>query len=504
MAFEELNQTYIHYLIQIQDSLEELWPIVDFYNSQIGLRDYSVPIIEASFSVERMIILLAIERGCEYDHGQIKNPKDSVNQEYFTPLVFASNGYLEDIPQDIIKFVNTIRRYRNITVHYHNNIAASYGEAVFFAEAFDCFVGWFIVNSITLKNIDTNSREKFLSRIHSFSSKIIFRINSGNSEKNDFVLSTTIPQAKKAITTGENIENTNSKIEEQLGQALELIGKVASGVMRIEKKVDEIADKLEQMAKVIGNYQSLLSRQIDKAINEDEIERVISAYTDECTGRIVQELNNTLAAQDYSVEKEKLLLSMGETAWNKLDPTSQNFLITAKVTYNKLITMHDVIDYSGVCLLVTKAIEVEMNNRFCRDYLLFLKNKYPGRANNILFPTPLLNQYGKPIRIKDFTLGSVAYVLCYYTDAKLTSDQIENNHSKLIEFVSECLMLNQDENTIDQNIEIIAENVEKIRKDYRNPSAHTNQLQYVDAKQCFDLVLDVEKVLKTILDLLAY
>ena len=46
----------------------------------------------------------------------------------------------------------------------------------------------------------------------------------------------------------------------------------------------------------------------------------------------------------------------------------------------------------------------------------------------------------------------------------------------------------------------IAEGIETVRKDYRNPSAHTNQLQKVNAQECFDLVLDVEKLLKSIVD----
>ncbi len=35
---------------------------------------------------------------------------------------------------------------------------------------------------------------------------------------------------------------------------------------------------------------------------------------------------------------------------------------------------------------------------------------------------------------------------------------------------------------------------------YRNPSAHTNMLQEINAKECMDLVIDVEKLLKRIID----
>ena len=42
--------------------------------------------------------------------------------------------------------------------------------------------------------------------------------------------------------------------------------------------------------------------------------------------------------------------------------------------------------------------------------------------------------------------------------------------------------------------------VEEVKNDYRNPSAHTNELRRVDAEQCFALVVDVEKLMKKMLD----
>ena len=45
-----------------------------------------------------------------------------------------------------------------------------------------------------------------------------------------------------------------------------------------------------------------------------------------------------------------------------------------------------------------------------------------------------------------------------------------------------------------------ADDIEKVRVDYRNKSAHTNAITKVSAKECFDFVLDVEKILKKMLD----
>ena len=83
----------------------------------------------------------------------------------------------------------------------------------------------------------------------------------------------------------------------------------------------------------------------------------------------------------------------------------------------------------------------------------------------------------------------------------LNDEQIRNNENKLVEYVSACLMSGRSERDIKANLETIAEGVENIRKDYRNPSAHTNSLRRINAKECFDLVLDVAIFrTKTLLD----
>lgn len=105
-----------------------------------------------------------------------------------------------------------------------------------------------------------------------------------------------------------------------------------------------------------------------------------------------------------------------------------------------------------------------MNKRFCRNFLLYLKIKYPGKANYSQYPAALLDRYGKPAKPKHFTLGNVAYVLCYLEDPSLSEEEKHNNRAKLMEYVKERLLSKL------SNEEI--------------------------AEECFNLVLDVEKMLK--------
>ena len=53
---------------------------------------------------------------------------------------------------------------------------------------------------------------------------------------------------------------------------------------------------------------------------------------------------------------------------------------------------------------------------------------------------------------------------------------------------------------IERTLNEYAKEIERIRIDYRNPSAHRGQIGRKNAKECFNLVIDVEKLLKRMLD----
>ena len=497
-----MDQRFLSYLLDIQTELENLWPLIDFYNSQSGLNDYSAPIGAASRVVEKIIILIANERGCEYNDGKIANGNDTSKSGYITPYQLILKGYVNDIPSEVCAYLNYIVKCRDRAVH---GISITYPEELFFAEAFDCFVSWFLINSSTFRVNNDPEIQKVRSRFDSFKKKITVDIRSDDGlDPIVYEIVPSISQTQRVVDSGKDLENKNEEVLTKLDSALNYLEKIDNGLISVQTKIDQISEKLEVISRQITDYQSLLARQIDMAITESEIERIMSAFTDECTSRIVREVKGDVASKAYDSERDRLISSLGEDAWNKLDQSSQCFLITAKVTYNNLLELKDVIDYSGVCLLVTKAVEVEMSNRFCRDFLIYLKEKYPGKDNFAVYPTTLLNKYGKPIKSKDFTLGSVAYVLCNKFAEGISDEQIDNNENKLIEFVSERLMKGVDVQSIKTNIDSIAEGVESIRIDYRNPSAHTNSLQQINARECFDLVLDVEKILKSILNSLDY
>ena len=116
----------------------------------------------------------------------------------------------------------------------------------------------------------------------------------------------------------------------------------------------------------------------------------------------------------------------------------------------------------------------------------------------------MLNKYGKPVKNKDFTLGSLVYVLGIKKDDAASPNEAKIIDDEIRDFCHNKMMVSKDDDYISDTLLEIADAVETIRTDYCNPSAHTNQLQKVNARECFDLVLDVEKILKRIIESIDY
>ena len=276
----------------------------------------------------------------------------------------------------------------------------------------------------------------------------------------------------------------------------------------IKVKLDDISMVLDSLMKQINQFQIMVQNQIDIAVSEDEIDRIVHVYADTCVDKIVSEIDKKYSDKARAEEKSKLKISL-EGAWDKLSNESKNYLVSAKVTYSYYSNINS-LDYSGVCLLVTKALELEMSRRFYSDYVSFLKGGYEDSWKNHLddFPTTLIKEVGgsrKLKSVKDFTLGSVPYVLCSYQDPRADESHQQNNVNQLVRFVRSGLMDSAlQEQEIMDKLRYYGETIDEITKKYRNKAAHTNELKRVDADECFELVIDVEKLLKVILDSFNY
>lgn len=276
---------------------------------------------------------------------------------------------------------------------------------------------------------------------------------------------------------------------------------------RIEGKVDEIIFKINSIFDELTSSQSILEKQIQNIDSEELIDDLMRPFVDEYTSKLVnmtkQEHNNI----SYEQEKRKLISSLGKKSWNKLSDKSRTFLITSKFIFNYLIMLEDIIDYSSICLLVTKTLEVELTERFFKNFVKYLKAEYGkdySQYHTSLLGWDKYNEKYYILKSKKCDLGRITYILGFNKDKSLNEGQHKNNMAKLVEYSKNNLFDNLTNDEIEEKLYQYGSLIDEIRIKYRNPAAHTNKLKRIDAEECFNLIIDVEKVLKKMLDSFNY
>lgn len=476
---------YMGIVLKIQKNLEEYKKIVEVFEKE-DIDDFSVVALKGTAVCESMLELILIQKDVTVRDGMVF-PENTMNTQVrhaprqVSIIAYCSYFDRSIVPEECQRFLLLIRNYRNQAAHVSNIDRKMIIE---FSRALDYFTAWFSKQYI---NEDTIGPEfgKIKSRFFSV----------------EEILSNEGQEIQILGSDAELIKRLLQKIDSQTDIIVNLtkqVNKIDERSERIENTVNEIDRKLEELTSQINAYQSLVERQIEKADSDLEKDRIIQGYADECVERIVKATNASAEKRALEVERRKLITSIGEPAWNKLDDASKTFLVSAKIMYNHLILLDDQTDYSGVCVLITKAIEVEMSKRFYARFLAYLDATY--KKDYSKYHTALLFNGNKPLKPEKFTMGSIAFAMCYLEDKYESVTQKKQNKERLIEYSREKLFPGKSDEDIKKMLDEYAAAIEDIRTDYRNPSAHTDQLHQIDAEQCFNLVLDVEKLLKKMLD----
>lgn len=316
------------------------------------------------------------------------------------------------------------------------------------------------------------------------------------------------------VSTKIDVEEKKTTELEKLMDAIKQLQSGQEALLKgqdcINKKLDLISQQLESISERIEVYQSLIEKQLERATSEEEIERIISSFSDEIVNNIKKTFQENYDSEEFEKE-QNILKRIFTTSWDKMSIASKKYLVSAKLIYKKQVNLGNLVDYSGVCLLVTKALEQEMSKRFYTDYLVYLdKTISGGRSNLNLWPSSLVKEkYNRHTRSvenvvmseHDFTLGSVSFVLCKKFERGLSQNKKNSDTSLIINYVNSELFA-QPLSEIDAKkvISDIATEVDIIREKYRNPSAHKNELGISEAEECISYVVEVERVLLKILN----
>ncbi len=241
-----------------------------------------------------------------------------------------------------------------------------------------------------------------------------------------------------------------------------------------------------------------------ESMDENIREIAVKQFQDIVAEKVSELIHGVLPSQDYKYYERYLIGVFSEIVWNKMDEVSHKLLVTAKCLFTAMNRMKDkeTFDYSGVCLLVTKALEIEVAKRFFMKYTAFLEE----RGDEVLNWPKALKKKNRKLYDYEFTLGKAVLIMGYLQELDNNNNPKKNqmDWEKFKEFAASELFVFSGQREIEEEMVKDYRFIEKVRVDYRNPAAHRQRLTITTAKECFDYVLDVQHMLKEMLIAMKY
>ena len=465
------------------------------------LSDNGFANVDDSFSITSLT-----EKGQRAVDAQAINGRASPNTPVY--IFLCCDMYIK-IPSEIHRYLFLLRNHRNVFAHANVETKPTndqFNLTYTFIDSFFIFLYWLvndylsdkIPNKLKTNALDIIKRGKTILRvlkdriagdeetikyIHSFGRDDAY-INYLENRISELELK--IEEGNKASQNNDALMAILQKIDKNVGQALE-------GQQKIINKIDDLTNfVIEQQYEIQKSLE-----EAQKGNNIEEIERIVNSFSDKVIEEISKKLDKKEIDEGYEVEKEILKATFEEKYWNKLTDRSKNFLITGKLLYKKTINSNKM-DFSGVCLLITKAVDNEVHKYLYSNFRYYLQSRYPYPANQDKWPSFFLksNCYGTSlISDNDFTLGSVRYFCCKDEQPNIDDASI------LYEYCRNSLFRGCDDKTINKNLEFVSKSIETIRLDYRNPAAHINVINKIKADECLAYILDTTKVLVKLMEL---
>lgn len=267
----------------------------------------------------------------------------------------------------------------------------------------------------------------------------------------------------------------------------------------LEKEISNLNDLknnlLSEINELLSDRKSFMDRYFAIHSKKDkEFEKMISLFIDSTSTLITNKSNSLDSVNEYKRMELSLRNQFGESNWGKLSSKSKKFLTTAKFTLYQQIDLEEYTDYSGICVLASKAFEVELAERFINGYKRFLKNELNDSIDYINdWPSAIINTK-TPIHLKEtneFTLGDCSYLFGLKGNNTLKL----KNSEYFIRYCKNSLLKIENESEIIGKLNVYKKMIDKIRNNFRNPASHKNQIELSLAKECMDYIVDIEKVL---------
>lgn len=219
--------------------------------------------------------------------------------------------------------------------------------------------------------------------------------------------------------------------------------------------------------------------------------------------------------------KKSLINDFTEEKWDLLSKEAHSYFLTAYYCFLQLQLLgnkhYGEVDFGSVISLALKALEYELDKRFHKGYLNYLRENIKTceqycSINNLSINSILqdrrdlffINNKNKQIEFfnpdgfcSKFTIGSFEFILGIKTEGSLTS--LDNT---VVSYIAECLYkkLKLTNSQIKDWVIALNNDIGKLRR-LRNDASHGGKiLTVIDAKDCFDMMLYTKKIMLRLVD----
>lgn len=335
------------------------------------------------------------------------------------------------------------------------------------------------VTSSSIEDIDYARKRISKKRKEVFVHTICAPINASNelAEEEQLRLQRELDESNRKIEKYETLLKLYDQVFALFGVSPELLKKTHDVIESIKGK--------SQYSNMLGDY-------------DHKEELMICALESE----IASEIDSIMSGYIPAISKERyaeiLSDTMGSHIWGRIMEESRSYLITGKTTYDMYTKSlsADSLDFSGICLEITKAFDMEMTERFYVKYIQYLNAKHIPATN---LPDTIYDRgNGMFLPPAKFTLGTIQYVVGMNKNGYIFNKQ---SYDLFFDYARKVLYCDINDNQeINQSIHYCVVCAEKVRMDYRNPAAHRHSLNKTTAKACLDYIIDIQKTLKRILE----
>lgn len=290
----------------------------------------------------------------------------------------------------------------------------------------------------------------------------------------------------------QGLHEVNQKVDDLHDDMTERFDAVDDVLMDVQGVLENLTGDISRLQKETESYLAV------GADDAEAQEKILEAFSDKLTARLLD--SSLLRSHDLCERAQEILQERFGKDWGRLRPQSRRFLITARVLFAQMEAVPDQMDYSGVCILMLKALETELHQRFFCDYSAFMEKRHPFATQSAQWPSVLCyrDRQGQWHKMPEthFTLGSVPY-FCNTRVREHISDAVNEQDRRCLLAYAEQKLFRKglSEAKIWDDLTRIGKDAERVTKRYRNRAAHINTIRHQEARECMDFLIDVQQVM---------